>query len=76
MELTEDRDSISLEITGNGFLYNMVRIITGTLVMMGGGKIDYRQAKEILDSCDRKRAGITAPAHGLFLKEVDYGERG
>ena len=54
----------------------MVRIITGTLVMMGGGKIDYRQAKEILDSCDRKRAGITAPAHGLFLKEVDYGERG
>ncbi len=76
LELTEDRDSISLEITGNGFLYNMVRIITGTLVMMGGGKIDYRQAKEILDSCDRKRAGMTAPAHGLFLKEVDYGERG
>lgn len=63
---------ITIEITGNGFLYNMVRIIAGTLVMMGNGKIDFRLAKEIIESKDRKRAGITAPPQGLFLKEVYY----
>lgn len=63
---------ITIEITGNGFLYNMVRIIAGTLVMMGNGKIDFRLANEIIESKDRKRAGITAPPQGLFLKEVYY----
>lgn len=75
LKVLEDNGVITIEITGNGFLYNMVRIIAGTLVMMGNGKIDYRQAAEIIASKERKRAGITAPAHGLFLKEVYYGER-
>lgn len=76
LEIEKSGDIITLSVTGNGFLYNMVRIITGTLVMMGGGKTDYRLAGEIIRSKDRNRAGITAPAHGLFLKEVYYGGEG
>lgn len=65
-------DLIKLEVTGNGFLYNMVRIIAGTLVFAGNGKIDYREMKNIIDSKDRKKAGITAPCSGLYLTEVLY----
>lgn len=75
LKVTEDNGLITIEVTGNGFLYNMVRIIAGTLIMMGNGKIDYQKAAEILASKDRKRAGITAPPRGLFLKEVYYEER-
>lgn len=74
LEISEKNGLIEIEISGNGFLYNMVRIIAGTLVMMGGGRIDYTQAADIIASKDRNRAGITAPAHGLFLKEVYYGD--
>lgn len=63
---------ISLEIVGNGFLYNMVRIITGTLVQVGLGKISPDSLPEIIDSCDRERAGMTAPPDGLYLMEVLY----
>ena len=75
LEIYRSGDIITIEITGNGFLYNMVRIIAGTLVMMGCGRLDYRAAEEIIKSKDRTRAGITAPAKGLFLKEVYYGGR-
>ncbi len=75
LKVHENNGIITIEITGNGFLYNMVRIIAGTLVMMGNGKIDYTKAAEIIASKERKRAGITAPPDGLFLKEVFYGER-
>ena len=61
---------ISIEVEGNGFLYNMVRIIAGTLVYVGLGKLRPDEVTEIIESCDRKRAGITAPAHGLYLIEV------
>lgn len=64
-------DLIVLEVEGNGFLYNMVRIIVGTLVDIGRGRID-KPLEEIIASQDRGEAGHTAPAHGLFLKKVHY----
>ncbi|MCR4436228.1 MAG: tRNA pseudouridine(38-40) synthase TruA [Clostridiales bacterium] len=63
---------IEFEITGNGFLYNMVRIIVGTLVYVGIGKIRAEDIPDIIESRDRTRAGITAPAQGLYLVEVYY----
>lgn len=63
---------ISLEIEGSGFLYNMVRIIAGTLVEVGYGKMKPEEIKDILESRDRKRAGLTAPPQGLYLVEVLY----
>ena len=65
-------DIISLEITANGFLYNMVRIITGTAVAVSDGKINPDETEEILISKDRGRAGITAPPQGLTLEKVYY----
>lgn len=69
--LTKDQ-TIILEIEGNGFLYNMVRIIMGTLIEVGRGKINYREIPEIIKSKDRNRAGVTAPAQGLYLEKVYY----
>lgn len=64
--------TLSLDIEGNGFLYNMVRIIAGTLVEVGYGKIEPGEIVHILESRDRKRAGTTAPPQGLYLMEVIY----
>lgn len=61
-----------LEVTGDGFLYNMVRIITGTVADIIKGRIKSDSIKNILDSCDRKNAGPTAPPQGLYLWSVDY----
>lgn len=72
VDIEKKGDVITIAVTGNGFLYNMVRIIAGTLVQAGGGMID--NVKEIIESRDRTRAGITAPACGLCLKEVCYDE--
>ncbi len=72
LEINKKDDLISIDITGDGFLYNMVRIIAGTLVFVGSGKIKAEDVPEILESKDRKKAGITAPAQGLFLSEVYY----
>src|SRR4030042_3522998 len=63
---------IRFEIEANGFLKQMVRAIVGTLVEVGKGKISSEEFQRILESKDRKEAGPTAPAHGLFLKEVKY----
>lgn len=71
IRLDKQEDLIVLEVEGNGFLYNMVRIIVGTLVDIGRGKIN-NSLKEIVDSKSRSECGHTAPAHGLFLKKVDY----
>lgn len=68
----KNEDLIKITVLGNGFLYNMVRIIAGTLAFVGCGKIDPDKITEIIDSCDRKQAGITAPPEGLFLTEVFY----
>lgn len=61
-----------LSVTGDGFLYNMVRIIAGTIIEVGQGKINPEEMAEIIASCDRNRAGKTAQAVGLVLKEVKY----
>lgn len=63
---------IVIEITGDGFLYNMVRIITGTLVEVGMGRIEADQVEEIVAGMDRTKAGHTAPPQGLYLKEIYY----
>lgn len=63
---------VTIEITGDGFLYNMVRIITGTLVEVGLGKIKAEALKDIIASTDRTKAGHTAPPQGLYLKEIYY----
>lgn len=63
---------IEIEVTGNGFLYNMVRIIAGTLVQVGRGKYPPEEMKSIIESCDRVRAGKTLVAEGLYLVRVEY----
>lgn len=63
---------IAVYVSGNGFLYNMVRIITGTLVYAGMGKILPTDISEIIEGKDRTKAGMTAPAHGLYLNRVFY----
>ncbi len=73
LDVTRENDIITVDVTGNGFLYNMVRIIAGTLMFVGSGKINPRDMKDIINSKCRDRAGITAPARGLFLQEVYYG---
>ena len=67
-------DEIILEISGDGFLYNMVRIITGTLVEIGQGKRSWEDIEEIIGAKDRSSAGHTAPPYGLYLKEVYYDD--
>ena len=68
----QEGEKIIIELTGNGFLYNMVRIISGTLLDVGLGKIQPEEIPEMIESKDRKRAGKTLPAHGLCLVEVKY----
>ena len=67
-----DEDIITIKIRGNGFLYNMVRIIAGTLIEVGGGKLSPEDISVILEKKDRDAAGPTAPAKGLTLVEVRY----
>jgi tRNA pseudouridine38-40 synthase len=73
-EVTQTGNQITIELTGNGFLYNMVRIIAGTLVEVGEGKIKPSDVKRILEAQDRLQAGKTLPANGLMLINVEYEE--
>jgi tRNA pseudouridine38-40 synthase len=66
-------DTIQYRVCANGFLYNMVRIIVGTLIDVGKGKISPCDIKKIILSRDRKNAGPTAKADGLYLNKVIYG---
>jgi tRNA pseudouridine38-40 synthase len=65
-------DKVTIDVAGDGFLYNMVRTIVGTLVEVGAGKRDIGWPKKVLAARDRRAAGQTAPPHGLFLVSVDY----
>ena len=65
-------NKVIIELTVNGFLYNMVRIISGTLLDVGIGKINPEEIKEIIKSQDRERAGKTLPPQGLYLVKVEY----
>lgn len=71
-DLKEDKDRLYFLVRGNGFLYNMVRIMVGTLIEVGKGKIKDTDIPDILRSGKRERAGFTAPAKGLFLDRVYY----
>ncbi len=68
-------DVVIFAVEADGFLYNMVRIMAGTLLDIAAGKIDATAVPSIIASCDRERAGVTAPAHGLYLHTVYYEER-
>ncbi len=70
--IIEDGERIKIELTGNGFLYNMVRIISGTLVDVGLGKIKPEEITSIIESKDRTRAGKTLPPYALYLVKVEY----
>lgn len=72
INLKKDESHYELEICGNGFLYNMVRIIVGTIIDVGRGKLNPEDIKTILTSKDRQKAGKTMPAHALYLKKVEY----
>ena len=71
-EIREENDRIIIELTGNGFLYNMVRIISGTLLDVGLGKIEPDEIPEIIKSKDREKAGKTLPPYALYLVKVEY----
>ena len=67
-------DEVHLVISGSGFLYNMVRIITGTVVEVGRGRFDPDVVDRVLESCDRRMAGNTMPPEGLCLEWIRYDE--
>ena len=71
-DVVRDDDIITIRVTGNGFLYNMVRIIAGTLIQVGGGVIAPEQIPKILEARDRMAAGPTAPACGLTMIGIEY----
>lgn len=72
IQIEKSGDRITIRITGEGFLYNMVRIIAGTLMDIGGGLYPPEKMKEILEAKDRKKAGPTAPTRGLTLMKIQY----
>lgn len=74
VSVVREDDLITIKIRGKGFLYNMVRIIAGTLMEIGGGMYPPEHMKEILEARDRQAAGPTAPARGLTLMGIQYLE--
>lgn len=74
IEILDRTPEVVIRVTGNGFLYNMVRIISGTLVDVGLGRRKPEEIPAMLEALDRQKAGPTAPAHGLTLKEFKFLE--
>lgn len=72
LTVEKEKDEIIIRVCGNGFLYNMVRIIAGTLIEVGRGNVDPEQVQDILNAKDRQAAGPTAPACGLTLIRYDF----
>ena len=72
LDIEKDGDFIKIRVTGNGFLYNMVRIIAGTLIYVGEGRIVPDNLPEIIASGDRRKAGKTAGPSGLVLVKIMY----
>lgn len=72
LDIDKTGEMITIRITGSGFLYNMVRIIAGTLLKVGNGAIPPEQMEEILEARDRAKAGPTGPAKGLTLVSMEY----
>lgn len=74
LDVEEQGEDIVIRVCGNGFLYNMVRIIAGTLMDVGKGKTLPEDIKDIIAKTDRNAAGPTAPAHGLMLVRYEFGK--
>ncbi len=72
--VTEKEGLIEVSVSADGFLYNMVRIIVGTLIKVGCGKLKYNNIIDIINDKNRESAGFTAPPQGLYLNQVFYGE--
>jgi len=72
IDIIENGKNIELVFTGDGFLYNMVRILSGTILQCGTGEMDYKDIPKIFEYGKREYAGITLPACGLVLKSVEY----
>lgn len=72
LTVTKERDLITIRVTGNGFLYNMVRIIAGTLLQVGMGERRPEEMEQVLSAQDRAAAGPTAPAHGLTMVGIEW----
>ena len=73
--VVKENDKVTISLTGNGFLYNMVRIISGTLVEVGLNNIEPQEIPKIIEAKNRQMAGKTLPSQGLFLINVEYDER-
>ena len=73
VQIKEEGEELILEFYGDGFLYHMVRILTGTLMEVGEGKRTPESMADVLEAKDRQAAGFTAPPEGLCLVRVDYG---
>ena len=73
--VVKENDKVTISLTGNGFLYNMVRIISGTLVEVGLNNIETQEIPKIIEAKNRQMAGKTLPPQGLFLINVEYDER-
>ncbi len=74
LEVSLNKNLISIEVEGNGFLYNMVRIIAGTLLECGEKRKNPDEIPGIISSCERRSAGRTLPGYGLYLVKVKYSE--
>ncbi len=74
LTVAKEKDLITIHVCGNGFLYNMVRILAGTLVQVGIGEKKPEDMPFILAACDRAAAGPTAPAHGLTMVGIAFGK--
>lgn len=74
IEVKKEGNYLTIRVSGSGFLFNMVRIIAGTLLEVGKGKLAPEQVKEILEAKDRQAAGPTAPARGLTLVSFEFCE--
>lgn len=75
IDIIEEGNMLKIRISGNGFLYNMVRIVVGTLVEVGREKYPAERVKEIMEACDRQQAGPTMPAKGLLLFRYEFLEQ-
>ena len=74
LEVSRQDEVVCIRVTGSGFLYNMVRIIAGTLLQVGKGEREPKDMLSILEAVDRKAAGPTAPAHGLTMVGIEFND--
>ena len=72
VKVYEEGPDVIIRVTGNGFLYNMVRIMAGTLLEVGQGKRSHWEIPDMIAACNREAAGPTAPAHGLTLIKYEF----